>query len=68
MYLERIFKLHKQFHGWDQAHLKQLVADLSNLCSGWGKKEISALPLVLCTYLVYNTVVRLCQFFGCGGK
>ncbi len=20
------------------------------------------------TYLVYNTVVRLCQFFGCGGK
>ncbi len=19
-------------------------------------------------YLVYNTVVRLCQFFGCGGK
>jgi hypothetical protein len=24
--------------------------------------------LVLRTYLVYNTVVRLCQFFGCGGK
>jgi hypothetical protein len=24
--------------------------------------------LVLFTYLVYNTVVRLCQFFGCGGK
>ncbi len=24
--------------------------------------------LVLHTYLVYNTVVRLCQFFGCGGK
>jgi hypothetical protein len=23
---------------------------------------------VLCTYLVYNTVVRLCQFFCCGGK
>jgi hypothetical protein len=23
---------------------------------------------VLRTYLVYNTVVRLCQFFGCGGK
>jgi hypothetical protein len=20
------------------------------------------------TYLVYNTVVRLCQFIGCGGK
>ncbi len=20
------------------------------------------------TYLVYNTVVQLCQFFGCGGK
>ena len=20
------------------------------------------------TYLVYNIVVRLCQFFGCGGK
>jgi hypothetical protein len=24
--------------------------------------------LVLRTYLVYNTVVRLCQFFCCGGK
>ncbi len=24
--------------------------------------------LVLHTYLVYNTVVRLCQFFCCGGK
>ncbi len=24
--------------------------------------------LVLHMYLVYNTVVRLCQFFGCGGK
>ncbi len=24
--------------------------------------------LMLCTYLVYNTVVRLCQFFCCGGK
>ncbi len=24
--------------------------------------------MVLRTYLVYNTVVRLCQFFGCGGK
>jgi hypothetical protein len=24
--------------------------------------------LVLRTYLVYNTVVRLCQFFGCGRK
>jgi hypothetical protein len=24
--------------------------------------------LVLHTYLVYNTLVRLCQFFGCGGK
>ncbi len=24
--------------------------------------------LVLRTYLVYNTVVRLCQFFGCGEK
>ena len=24
--------------------------------------------LVLCTYLVYNTVVRLCQFFCCFGK
>ena len=24
--------------------------------------------LVLRTYLVYNTVVGLCQFFGCGGK
>ncbi len=24
--------------------------------------------LVLCTYLVYNTVVRLCQFFSCGRK
>jgi hypothetical protein len=24
--------------------------------------------LVFCTYLVYNTVVRLCQFFCCGGK
>ncbi len=23
---------------------------------------------VLRTYLVYNTVVRLCQFFCCGGK
>jgi hypothetical protein len=23
---------------------------------------------VLRTYLVYNTVVRLCQFFFCGGK
>ena len=23
---------------------------------------------MVCTYLVYNTVVRLCQFFGCGGK
>ncbi len=23
---------------------------------------------MLHTYLVYNTVVRLCQFFGCGGK
>jgi hypothetical protein len=24
--------------------------------------------LVLCTYLVYNTVVRVCQFCCCGGK
>ncbi len=24
--------------------------------------------MMLCTYLVYNTVVRLCQFFCCGGK
>ncbi len=24
--------------------------------------------MVLCTYLVYNTVVRLCQFFCFGGK
>jgi hypothetical protein len=24
--------------------------------------------LVLHTYLVYNTVVQLCQFFCCGGK
>ncbi len=24
--------------------------------------------MVLRTYLVYNTVVRLCQFFCCGGK
>ncbi len=24
--------------------------------------------LVLHTYLMYNTVVRLCQFFCCGGK
>ncbi len=24
--------------------------------------------MVLRTYLVYNTVVRLCQFFHCGGK
>jgi hypothetical protein len=24
--------------------------------------------LVLRTYLVYNTVVQLCQFFFCGGK
>jgi hypothetical protein len=24
--------------------------------------------LILRTYLVYNTVVWLCQFFGCGGK
>jgi hypothetical protein len=23
---------------------------------------------LVCTYLVYDTVVRLCQFFGCGGK
>ncbi len=23
---------------------------------------------MLRTYLVYNTVVRLCQFFGCGGN
>jgi hypothetical protein len=23
---------------------------------------------MLCMYLVYNIVVRLCQFFGCGGK
>ena len=23
---------------------------------------------MLCTYLVYNTVVRLCQFFCCGRK
>ncbi len=23
---------------------------------------------MVCTYLVYNTVVRLCQFFCCGGK
>ena len=24
--------------------------------------------MVLCTYIVYNTVVRLCHFFCCGGK
>jgi hypothetical protein len=24
--------------------------------------------LVLCTYFVFNTVVRFCQFFCCGGK
>ncbi len=24
--------------------------------------------MVLCTYLVYNTVVRLCNFICCGGK
>ncbi len=23
---------------------------------------------MLCTYYVYNTVVRMCQFFCCGGK
>ncbi len=37
--------------------LRQIVLGLS------GKKF-----LVLRTYLVYNTVVRLCQFFCCGGK
>ncbi len=31
--------------------------------SFWQKKF-----LVLRTYIVYNTVVQLCQFFGCGGK
>ncbi len=31
---------------------------------GSGRKQF----LVLHTYLVYNTVVRLCQFFCCGGK
>ena len=31
---------------------------------GSGRKQF----LVLRTYLVYNTVVRLCQFFCCGGK
>ncbi len=31
---------------------------------GYGKK----LFFVLLTYLEYKTDVRLCQFFGCGGK
>ncbi len=31
----------------------------------WFWREI---VLVLRMYLVYNTVVRLCQFFGCGGE
>ncbi len=31
----------------------------------WFWREII---FVLRMYLVYNTVVRLCQFFGCGGK
>jgi hypothetical protein len=31
---------------------------------GYGRKKF----LVLCTYLVYNTVVRLCKFFCCGKK
>jgi hypothetical protein len=29
---------------------------------------VGKLFLVLCTYLVYNKFVQLCQFFGCGGK
>ena len=34
------------------------------LVFGPGGKQL----LTLRTYLVYNTVVGLCQFFGCGGK